>query len=195
MLWGPHLAGSSSCRSGRLCSYRPEEAWRPLHRGVSSSVEQDVGVARHHLTLIHHCHGAVIKETPACGEGGVRKERLATEQQTRTREKCNTSEGQCQLQKIGIKLSDCTLTNVTALAVLVTWQASIGCVVASNHSSVVIDDCIQVVDGRLLHLILLPDTELTQIQIPTTHYIRGLAMEMGTQSTQRGFIIENLFCM
>ena len=97
--------------------------------------------------------------------------------------------------EFGIKLSDCTLTNITALAVLVTWQASIGCVMASNHSSIVIDDRIQVVDGRLLHLILLADTELTQIQIPTTqHYIRGFTMEMGKQSAQ-SFIIKNLFCM
>lgn len=66
MLLFPHLAGSSSCTSGRLSSYRPEEAWWPLHRWVSSSVEQDVCVACHHLTLLHHCHRAVIKETPAC---------------------------------------------------------------------------------------------------------------------------------
>lgn len=55
------------------------------------------------------------------------------------------------------------LTNVTALAVLVAWQASVGGVVAADHSSVVVDDGIQVVDGGLLHLflILLADTELT----------------------------------
>ena len=99
LLWRPHLACSSSCRSGRLCSYRPEEARGPLHGGVSSSVEQDIGVARHHLTLLHHCHGTVIKETPAFG-AGVKKERLATERQTRTTEKCNTSESYCQLQTI-----------------------------------------------------------------------------------------------
>lgn len=65
LLWLSHLAGSSSCSSRRLCTYRPEEAWRPLYRGVSSPVEQNVSVTRHHLTLVHHCHGAVIKQTPA----------------------------------------------------------------------------------------------------------------------------------
>lgn len=68
--------------------------------------------------------------------------------------------------KMGIILIEYTLTNITALAVLVTWQASVGRVVASYHSSIVVDDCIQVVDGWLLHLILLANTELTQIQIP-----------------------------
>lgn len=68
--------------------------------------------------------------------------------------------------KVGINLTDCRLTNITALAVLITWQASVSCVVASYHSPVVVDDCIQVVDGGMLHLILLANTELTQIQIP-----------------------------
>lgn len=37
---------------------------------------------------------------------------------------------------------------------------------ASYHSSIVVNDCIQVVDGGLLHFIFLANTELTQIQIP-----------------------------
>lgn len=53
------------------------------------------------------------------------------------------------------------LTNITALAVLVTWQASVGSIVASYHSSIVVDDRIQVIDRRLLHLIFLANTELT----------------------------------
>lgn len=53
------------------------------------------------------------------------------------------------------------LTNITALAVLVTWQPSVGSIVASYHSSIVVDDRIQVIDRRLLHLILLANTELT----------------------------------
>lgn len=61
---------------------------------------------------------------------------------------------------------DCSLTNVAALAVLITGQASVSRVVASYHSSVVVDDCVQVVDGRVLHFVFLADTELTQIQIP-----------------------------
>lgn len=61
-----------------------------------------------------------------------------------------------------------TLTNIAALAVLVTRQTSIGCVVASYHSSIMIDDGIQVIDRRLLHFILLANTELTKIQIPTS---------------------------
>ena len=67
---------------------------------------------------------------------------------------------------MGINLTDCTLTDITALAVLVTRQASVGRVVASYHSSIVVDDCIQVIDRWLLHLVLLADAELTQIQIP-----------------------------
>lgn len=85
---------------------------------------------------------------------------------------------------MGIKLNDHTLTNITALAVLVTWQASVGCVVASYHSSIVVDDCIQVVDRGLLHLILLANTELTQIQVPGRQdYIGGFAIKMGENCT------------
>lgn len=85
----PHLAGSGSCGSRRLCSDRPEEARRPLHRGVSPSVEQDVGVACHHLALLHHRHSAVIKQTPAClrEDGGGREERLETGLYNRATEK------------------------------------------------------------------------------------------------------------
>lgn len=76
-------------------------------------------------------------------------------------------------------LTDCTLTDITALAVLVARQPSIGCVVATYHSSIVVDDCIQVIDGWLLHLIFLPDTELTQVQVPVEYmYIRGFVMRM-----------------
>lgn len=60
-----------------------------------------------------------------------------------------------------------TLTNITALTVLVTRQPSVGRVVASYHPPVVVDDCVQVVDRRLLHLILLAYTELTQVQVPS----------------------------
>lgn len=68
----------------------------------------------------------------------------------------------------------CTLTNITTLAVLITWQASVSRVVASYHSSIVVDDCIQVIDGGVLHLVLLANTELTQIQIPAgQNNIRG----------------------
>lgn len=67
---------------------------------------------------------------------------------------------------MGRKLKGCVLTNITALAVLITRQASVGCVVASYHSSIVVDDCIQVVDGGLLHLIFLTNAELAQIQVP-----------------------------
>lgn len=66
LYWCPHLAGSSSCSSGWLSSYRPVETWRPFYRGVSTSVKQHVGVAGNHLTLLHHCDGTVIKQTPAC---------------------------------------------------------------------------------------------------------------------------------
>lgn len=59
-----------------------------------------------------------------------------------------------------------TLTNITALTVLVTGQPSVGCVVAPDHPSVVIDDCIQVIDRRLLQLILHADTEPAQVQVP-----------------------------
>lgn len=83
-----------------------------------------------------------------------------------------------------MNLIDCTLTNIAALAVLVTWQPSVGCVVTSYHSSIVVDDCIQVVDGGLLHLILLANTELTQIQVPRRQgYIRGLAIKIGENCT------------
>ncbi len=69
-----------------------------------------------------------------------------------------TTKGQ---MKTGVDLTDCTLTNITALAVLVTWQASVGRVVASYHPSIVVDDGVQVIDGGLLHLILLTNAELT----------------------------------
>lgn len=58
------------------------------------------------------------------------------------------------------------LTNIAALTILVAWQPSVGRVVAPNHSSIVIDDCIQVINRRLLHLIFHADTELAQIQVP-----------------------------
>lgn len=64
----PHLAGSSSCSCGTLCSSRPVEVCRPLHGGVPASVEEHVGIAGHHLTLLHHGDGAVIEQTPACRE-------------------------------------------------------------------------------------------------------------------------------
>lgn len=60
-----------------------------------------------------------------------------------------------------------TLTDVAALTVLVARQPSVGRVVASYHPSVVVDHCVQVVDRRLLHLVLLADTELTQVQVPS----------------------------
>lgn len=59
----------------------------------------------------------------------------------------------------------CTLTDITALTVLVAGQPGVGCVVAPNHPPVVVDDCIQVVN-RLLHLILHADTEPAQVQVP-----------------------------
>lgn len=77
---------------------------------------------------------------------------------------------------MGTKLKDCALTNITALAVLITRQASVGCVVASDHSSIVVDDSVQVVDGGLLHLIFLTNAELTQIQVPRRRdYVRDFA--------------------
>jgi len=66
------------------------------------------------------------------------------------------------------------LTDVTALAVLVAGQPGVGRVVASDHPPVMVDDGVQVVDGRLLHLVLLADAELTEIQIPARRdSIRG----------------------
>lgn len=191
LLWCPHLARSSSCSSGRLGSSRSEEAWRSLHGGVSSSVEQDIGVAGHHLTLLHHGDGTVIKQTPACGTGRggeVRNERLTREwykRRTELREEITLFRTTNSHIRTGMNLIDCTLTNIAALAVLVTWQPSVGCVVTSYHSSIVVDDCIQVVDRGLLHLILLANTELTQIQVPRRQgYIRGLAIKMGENWTR-----------
>lgn len=87
--------------------------------------------------------------------------------------------------RMGINLIVRTLTNIAALAVLITRQASVGRVVASYHSSIVVDDCIQVIDGGLLHLVLLADTEITQIQIPTRqHYVRELGMKTGERRNQ-----------
>lgn len=60
-----------------------------------------------------------------------------------------------------------TLTDVAALTVLVARQPGVGRVVASYHPSIVVDDRVQVVDRRLLYLILLADTELTQVQVPS----------------------------
>lgn len=60
----------------------------------------------------------------------------------------------------------CKLTDIAALTVLVAWQTSVGRVVAPNHSSIVIDDCIQVINGGLLHLIFHANTELAQVQVP-----------------------------
>lgn len=37
---------------------------------------------------------------------------------------------------------------------------------ASDHSPVVVDDGVQVVDGGLLHVVLLADAELAQVQVP-----------------------------
>lgn len=37
---------------------------------------------------------------------------------------------------------------------------------APDHPAIVVNDGVQVVDGRLLHLVLLADAELAQIQIP-----------------------------
>lgn len=62
-----------------------------------------------------------------------------------------------------------TLTDVAALTVLVAGQPGVGRVVASYHPSVVVDDRVQVVDRRLLHLVLLADAELTQVQVPGGH--------------------------
>lgn len=59
-----------------------------------------------------------------------------------------------------------TLTNVAALAVLVAGQPSVGGVVAPNHPPVVVDDCIQVINGGLLQLLLQADAELAQVQVP-----------------------------
>lgn len=70
MMWRPHLAGGSSCTGRRLGPPWPQEARRPLHGGVSASVEQDVRVARHHLAFLHHCDGAVIEQTPPCVTNG-----------------------------------------------------------------------------------------------------------------------------
>lgn len=36
---------------------------------------------------------------------------------------------------------------------------------SSDHSTIVVDDSIEVVDGRLLHVTLVTDTELTQVQV------------------------------
>lgn len=58
------------------------------------------------------------------------------------------------------KQTDRKLTDVTALAVLVARQAGISCVVASYHSSVVVDDRVQVINGGLLHIVLLAYAEL-----------------------------------
>lgn len=68
-----------------------------------------------------------------------------------------------------MKTTGGTLTDVAALTVLVARQPGVGCVVASYHPSVVVDDCVQVIDRRLLHLILLADTELAQVQVPSRH--------------------------
>lgn len=59
-----------------------------------------------------------------------------------------------------------SLTNITALAVLGAGQACVGSVVTSDHAPVVIDDCIEVIDRRLLHVVLLTNTELTEVQVP-----------------------------
>lgn len=54
-------------------------------------------------------------------------------------------------------------TNVAALAVLVAGQPRVGGVVPSDHPPVVVDDGVQVVDGGLLHVVLLADAELAQV--------------------------------
>lgn len=56
--------------------------------------------------------------------------------------------------------TDGKLTDVAALAVLVARQAGVSCVMASYHSSVVVDDCVQVINGGLLHIVLLANAEL-----------------------------------
>lgn len=119
------------------------------------------------------------------GGGGVRNERLKEWYKTRR----ELREGVTLFRTTGMNLTDCALTNIAALAVLVTWQASIGCVVTTDHSSIVVDDCIQVVDRGLLHLILLANTKLTQIQVPGRQgYIRGFAIEVGENCTFRSFV-------
>lgn len=69
----------------------------------------------------------------------------------------------CRLLTSLRRFRERSLTNITALAVLVARQSSVSCVVTSDHPSVVVNDGIQVVDGGLLHVVLLADTELTQI--------------------------------
>lgn len=68
-------------------------------------------------------------------------------------------------------------TDVAALAVLVAGQPGVGGVVPSDHPPVVVDDSVQVVDGGLLHVVLLADAELAQVQVPEwgrRHVTRGL---------------------
>lgn len=110
----------------------------------------------------------------------MRTERLTEWRKTRRKSR----KGATLFRTTGKDLVDCALTNIAALAVFVTWQASIGCVVTAYHPSIVVDDCIQVVDGGLLHLILLANTELTQIQVPRRQgYIRGFALKVGENCT------------
>lgn len=144
---GPHLAGSSSCSWGRLGPSGPVEVCRPLHGGVPAPVEEHVGVAGHHLALLHHGDGAVVKQTPACRD---KQESFAVRSTSR-----GDGRGRCWA----------TLTNVTALTVLVTGQPSVGGVVAPDHPAVVVDDRVQVIHG-LLHLILHADAEPAQVQVP-----------------------------
>lgn len=36
---------------------------------------------------------------------------------------------------------------------------------SSDHSTVVVDDSVEIVDGRLLHVFFMTDAELTQVQV------------------------------
>lgn len=67
----PHLAGSSlSCRAEVWVALGVACPGGSLHRRVPPAVEEDVGVTRHDLALVHRCHCAVVKQAPACGKVG-----------------------------------------------------------------------------------------------------------------------------
>lgn len=67
----PHLAGSGlSCRAQLRVVLRVPCPGGPLHRRVPPAVEEDIGVTRHHLTLVYRCHRAVVEQAPAYGEVG-----------------------------------------------------------------------------------------------------------------------------